>query len=79
MLMLMPQHHASASTQPFPEDFGIATGKWRCTMFVGRSAGMLSGASEKFTTTWKMTTAGLRDATERNASQGLGAAPTTLK
>ena len=79
MLMLMPQHHASAITQSFPEDFGITTGKWHCTMLVGRSAGMLSGASEKFATTWTMTTAGLRDATERDASQALGAARTTLK
>ena len=79
MLMLMPQHHASAITQPFPENFGITTGKWRCTMLVGRSAGMLSGASERFATTWTMTTAGLRDATERKTSQALGAALTTLK
>ena len=79
MMLLMPQHHASAITQSVPEDFGITTGKWHCTTLVGRSAGMLSGASEKFATTWTMTTAGLRDATERNASQALGAAPTTLK
>ena len=79
MMMLMPQHHASAITQSFPEDFGITTPKMRCTMLVGRSAGMLSGASEKFATTWTMTTAVLCDATERNASQALGAALTTLK
>jgi hypothetical protein len=79
MLMLMPQHHASAITQPFPENFGITTGKWRFTMLVGRSAGMLSGASERFATTWTMTTAGLRIATERDASHALGAALTTLK
>lgn len=48
-------------------------------MLVGRSAGMLSGASAKFATTWTMTTAGLRIATERDASHALGAALTTLK
>ena len=79
MMLLLPQHQASAIMQPFPEEFGITTGEWCCRMLVGRCAGMLSGASAKFATTWTMTTAGLRDATERKTSQALGAALTTLK